>query len=114
MIDNTIFRCQNFYNEKFKEWQPTPLHKTMPSFIYGNDYFENVRKFVENKGKDGIVSEFKHDSRFSIISEIKNEIPKDILLSIFSDILSDIFGNNSSYSDIIDIIADATIDALFF
>ena len=23
--------CKNFYNEKFKEWQPTLLHKSMPS-----------------------------------------------------------------------------------
>ncbi|MCL4546383.1 MAG: hypothetical protein M1576_01410 [Deltaproteobacteria bacterium] len=108
MIDNTIFMpCKNFYDEKFKDWQPTPLHRIIP-FIYNNEYFENVRKFVKDKGKDCIASEFKHDSRFSIISDIKNEITKDILFSI----LSDIFGNNPSYDDIIDIIADATIDAL--
>ena len=98
----------NFYNEKFREWQPL-LHKRMPPLIFGNDYFENVKKFVKDKGKDGIAGEFKHDGRFKIISDIKNEITKGVLLSI----LSDIFGDNSSYEDIIEIIADATIDALF-
>ncbi len=111
MIDNDIFRtCKNFYNEKFKEWQPTSYHKAISPLILGNDYFENVRKFVKNKGKGSIASEFKHDNRFKIIKNIENDINKDIL----SNILSDIFGNDFSYSDIIDIIADATIDALFF
>jgi hypothetical protein len=101
--------CKNFYNKKFKEWQPTLLHKSMPALIFSNDYFENVKKFVKDKGEDGIADEFKHDGRFKIISDIKNEITKGVLLSILSDIL----GDNSSYEDIIEIIADATIDALF-
>lgn len=50
MINNgNIKLIINFYNEKFKDWQPTVFHKYMPPFISGRDYFENVKNNVKEK-----------------------------------------------------------------
>ena len=80
---NILKSFRNFYQEKFNQWQPTPIHVTLPS-LFKNEYFLNVRNYVKNNGEDGIIDDFKNDRNFSILKGIKNEITKDLLSCVLS------------------------------
>ncbi len=63
---NILKSFRNFYQEKFNQWQPTPIHVTLPS-LFKNEYFLNVRNYVKNNGEDGIIKKIK-------VSKIKIKI----------------------------------------